>query len=570
MRKRISLIILLIVSILFIGTKTYASGTNNLKEDFDLKTPYDGFNAIYGDMNLSNDLIYDVRYTVKDSTDDIIDGEIIYKYEILGDSNFNSFIDVLYRIENSLGTELKVTIGSKVIYDLVLGEYASIYECNLFDFTDYSDKLLSVGSFTYTDNLVSSDSKAIALIFQEKVKLDFLIGIKAKRGINKYLTLSNINAYDIEEIYSDIKKTHEAVLNHRILESNYYPVSNKINPGTYQVKVLSVDAFNELYIDKINIDVIENDNYFYCEDIKINFDEPITDEIIFKYYVHYYNKSDIKSYKIDSDYKLTANKEGIYDYKVTITDNNDNVLTYDAKIEVGDFKKPFLEVSCNCVGDGSYLSIEDIFTYSAYDNKDLDVTSKVLVYDIDDYEHNYNKAGIYRFLFTVKDNNKNENTKLVEYSVFVENEEIIDDVIENENIDNTEEIKEEKIEEKEEPKKIDTIKYDFYTDNETPLTREMIRQKLIFSGFYKENDNFSLSSDYFDNKEINGTYLLYVNLNNQTDCYSITVKDKVEASQILEEKDEVDVRFIIIASLIGLSLAGGIAFLIIKRVKKKK
>ena len=280
--------------------------------------------------------------------------------------------------------------------------------------------------------------------------------------------------------------------------------------------------------------------------------------MIYKYFVHFYDKDLIKTYSIHTDYKSNVNVDGEYNYNVILTDLDDNQYQSSAIIKVADFTKPILDIKCDSLGDGSYKDISEIFNIRAYDNRDLDITDKVEISDLDDYEHNYDKSGIYRFVFSVKDEGLNETTKIIDYKVEVyeePKEETIDEDKEKEEFNDTKPV---------------VIKYEFNTDNQTPLTREMIRQKLIFSGFYSENDSLSMTSEYFDNKDKNGTYLIYVHSNNNVDCYSITVKDKVEASQILEEKDEVDVRFIIIASLIGLSLAGGIAFLIIKRVKKKK
>ncbi|MBO5542681.1 MAG: AAA family ATPase, partial [Acholeplasmatales bacterium] len=114
------------------------------------------------------------------------------------------------------------------------------------------------------------------------------------------------------------------------------------------------------------------------------------------------------------------------------------------------------------------------------------------------------------------------------------------------------------------------IKYEFYTDNQTPLTREMIRQKLIFSGFYKETDNISITSEYFDNKDKNGTYILYVNMNENTECYSITVKEKEVILDESEEEGGFNYNYVILGSVIGVLLIGGLSFVIIKKIKKKK
>ena len=560
MLKRINIFILFIIFIFLMSFDIKAS-SNDLYNDL-----FSGFSIITGDKDISNELIYKIRYTAKDITDEDINGEINYKYEILGDSNFNGVINVLYKIENSLGVELKVSIGDTVIYDLVLNDYASIYECNIFDFTSYSNKLLYVDSYTYNVNFISGSSNAIALAFYESTKLDYLLGVKAKKGKAKTFTLSNTAAKSIDELYYDIEKEYDIITNHMILESNYSPISNNIEIGTYKVKLLSVDAYNDIYLDIIYINAIDSNNYFYCDYINANFDDPITDEMIYKYYVHYYDKDNIKSYKIISDYKYNANNDGIYDYEVIIKDYDDNELSCNGKIKVGDFTKPVLIINYDGVGDGSYKSINDIFDYKAYDNRDLDITSKIKIRDLDDYEHNYNKEGTYRFLFTVSDIALNEANKIVEYKVNIKKEEVTPDPKED---------IEEKNEEKEEDDKKENInptqiKYEFYTDNQTPLTREMIRQKLIFSGFYKETDNISITSEYFDNKDKNGTYILYVYMNDNTDCYSITVREKEVILDESTEEEEFNYSYVILGSVIGVLLIGGLSYVLIKKIKKKK
>ena len=564
MLKRINIFILFII-FLFIMSFDIKASSEDLYNDL-----FSGFSIISGNRDISSELIYKIRYTALDITDEDINGEINYQYEILGDNNFNGSINVLYKIENSLGVELKVSIGDVIIYDLVLNDYASIDVCEYFDFTQYSNQILYVDSYTYNVNFLSGSSNAIALAFYENTKLDYLLGIKANKGKVKYFTFSNNDAKSIDELYYDIEKQYDVITNNIILESNYSPITNYVEPGTYKVKILSVDAYDEIHLDIINILAVNSDNYFYCDYISANFDDPITDEMIYKYYVHYYDKSNIKSYKINSDYKYNANIEGIYDYQVIILDNDNNELSCSGKIEVGDFTKPLLTINYDGMGDGSYKTIKEIFYYKAYDNKDLDITSKIKIKDLDDYEHNYEREGTYRFLFSVEDDNKNESTKIVEYKVYIKKEEVIEEPKEENEEESKEEVNEEIKEDKKENINPTQIKYEFYTDNQTPLTREMIRQKLIFSGFYKETDNISITSEYFDNKDKNGTYILYVNMNDNTECYSITVKEKEVILDESEEEEGFNYNYVILGSVIGVLLIGGLSFVIIKKIKKKK
>ena len=108
-------------------------------------------------------------------------------------------------------------------------------------------------------------SNAIALAFYENTKLDYLLGVKANKGKVKYFTFSNNDAKSIDELYYDIEKQYDVITNHIILESNYSPITNYVEPGTYKVKILSVDAYDEIHLDIINILAVNSDNYFYCD-----------------------------------------------------------------------------------------------------------------------------------------------------------------------------------------------------------------------------------------------------------------------------------------------------------------
>ena len=99
MVRKIKYIILFIVVILFFGIESKAV---KLDSEFETNSLFDGFSAIIGNENLSSDLIYKIRYSVKDLTDEVIDGEINYKYKISGDTKFNGYLNVSYKIEESL------------------------------------------------------------------------------------------------------------------------------------------------------------------------------------------------------------------------------------------------------------------------------------------------------------------------------------------------------------------------------------------------------------------------------------------------------------------------------------
>ena len=117
-------------------------------------------------------------------------------------------------------------------------------------------------------------------------------------------------------------------------------------------------------------------NNFYCDDINVDFSDLINSNKIFNNFIHYYNKDNIKSFEIISDYFKTPNVIGKYKYNAILYTYDNEIIRYelDSYINVIDLSIPYIEISVIGYGNGNYKSINIIFKDAkAYDLKEGDI-----------------------------------------------------------------------------------------------------------------------------------------------------------------------------------------------------
>lgn len=546
MVKRISFFLIIIIIIFNISINV--SANENKIKNYEIDDVINNeFSLLYGDKNIDDDLIYNIKYLPL-SIGSNINANISFEYDLVS-NDFKSKLYITYKIENSIIHELIAKVGNKIIYDLVLDDYSTLYICDSFDFLEYSNEFINIEGFEYYTNYIFDNIELLKEKIIDAIGLKFLKGLKLKKGNTKEIDMNSSNPLELEDLYYKCRSKYDVIYDHFILDMNYYPNDGYIEEGNYYIKYITLNYKLELEVDYIEINVSNDSIYNHANPIIVDASNPISDELIFEKYV--YLVDDIMSYKITSQYKAMYNVEGTYKYQVDLVLNDYKKKALISTITVIDLSKPRLIVKNIKKLDGNYYNNNELFEYYAYDDNDGDLSNNVIIKDLDDYKNNYNKEGIYRFLFSVSDSNENLTTKIVELEY---KEEIIIE-------DDEEEIDEPLI-----------IKYTFYVDNNALMTRELFRQKLVFSGFYKENDNISITSDYFLNKDINGEYIVYVKKDNNVDAYMIEVKDKeLNNNEIIDEEDVgFDYRPIVIFSILGIALAFVISFVIIKYVKKKQ
>ena len=59
-------------------------------------------------------------------------------------------------------------------------------------------------------------------------------------------------------------------------------------------------------------------------------------------------------------------------------------------------------------------------------------------------------------------------------------------------------------------------------------------------------------------------------MNDNTDCYSITVREKEVILDESTEEEEFNYSYVILGSVVGVLLIGGLSYVLIKKIKKKK
>ena len=462
MVKRISVVILLFF-ISFNLIDVYGYQINN---NWDIESTYDEFNYIYLNQELDDDYIYYLRYYPVDNN--LLSGNIEYQYRIIGQNRVYT-LDLKYNYNNYLGNSFKIYLDDELIYDLEFSDMAYLYKASSYYFeSNYKLELIeSNNEFVKYINVSPINFINIDNIYEYNIKTSSLFPIDSSELYNMSLN----NHDNIKDIY---------------LSYNDYIVSDiGIKEGNYKIIYAILDYYNNVCIDIYYINVYENKDYFYCDDINVDFSDLINSNKIFNNFIHYYNKDNIKSFEIISDYFKTPNVIGKYKYNAILYTYDNEIIRYelDSYINVIDSSIPYIEILDIGYGNGNYKSINIIFKDAkAYDLKEGDITNKIKIIDLDNYENNYDKEGIYNFLISVRDSYGNKCELLVPYEIIINKEEEKEDIIED-----NEDINEIKTE------------YDFYFYKNNKIDVDEFINKLIFSGFYNINDNLIIESDYFSN-----------------------------------------------------------------------
>ncbi|MCR5113928.1 MAG: hypothetical protein K6A63_08335, partial [Acholeplasmatales bacterium] len=308
-----------------------------------------------------------------------------------------------------------------------------------------------------------------------------------------------------------------------------------------------------IYKDIYNVEIKNDEEFFYCRDIYISYKNPISKARIYEYYIDYYAKNTVISYSIESEYFNNSSIIGKFKYTVKFELSGEEELIYNKEcyINVIDDIKPILTASItDNIGDGTFIEIADLITAGAIDDIDGDISDRIKIIDVDNYLANYNKSGTYSFRVSVTDNAGNTESKLVSYDVYVEEVQIDDEIEVSDDI---------------------SIVYEFNVSTTNQLTRALFSQKLVFSGFYESGEELTISSKYFENKEIPGSYLVSVLSNNEVKYFLINVEEGTSNDVVAEEEDKNSYTiYIIIGSVLIALIGGGTAFYFIRKRKRNQ
>ena len=290
--------------------------------------------------------------------------------------------------------------------------------------------------------------------------------------------------------------------------------------------------------------IVEVDKYklFKVNDINVNYDNTLTDIDIINNYVEVY--CDYNDIKIESDYFLCSNIIGSYKFIVYVDLKDYGIICKRANINVLDNKCPIIYNISNIKID-KYIESDKLFSdVKGYDEIDGDITDKIIITDLDNYFNNEYNNGIYNFSLELTDSSDNYTKKIISVILNDSNnvkEEIIEDfeyvLVGELNIYNT----------------------DKYNRND-------IKNLLIKNGYYDNNTELLLSSEYFLYDDIEGTYDLYVNDNNEIKLFKINVNERI----INKKKKKINVGIIIFIIMMILTSIGIIIMFLIKKKHRLK
>ena len=373
--------------------------------------------------------------------------------------------------------------------------------------------------------------------------------IKYIDGVEKNLLYYIEKAPDLSLFMQISSIEHDYIEDYRIIVNNY---DNTI-AGLYYIELLAINSDGIIYKDIYNVEIKNNEEFFYCRDIYISYKNPISKAKIYEYYIDYYEKNTVISYSIESEYFNNSSIIGKFKYTVKFELSGEEELIYNKEcyINVIDDIKPILTASItDNIGDGTFIEIADLITAGAIDDIDGDISDRIKIIDVDNYLANYNKSGTYSFRVSITDNAGNTSSCVLSYIIEAFEEETSDDIEISDDI---------------------SIVYEFNVSTTNQLTRALFSQKLVFSGFYESGEELTISSKYFENKEIPGSYLVSVLSNNEVKYFLINVEEGTSNDVVAEEVDKNSYTiYIIIGSIVIALIGGGVSFYFIRKRKRNQ
>jgi len=431
-------------------------------------------------------------------------------------------------------------------YDKCINDNKDIINTNIdLNISNINIRLEINESFNiYVNNNIIYDDYLILFNGDDNINCSYNINLDFIT-ISDYIKKESRLYYEIEDINLKLYSLH-------IYEYEY----------TYIIDTNYNDIKNEpFYVEYI---YLEDDIYYYENStfILFNFDDVLTlNEINIGYYMNlcesdFINYIDVlipySEIDVKSKYFYSTNVIDSYEYTVYVNTNfgffeNTNI------INVIDDRPPIINALTTYYGYKSDLKeIEDIFSdISSYDEIDLDLSNRIEIIDLDDYENNKGNVGEYRFKLTCKDNSLNESIFYTKYIVY---DDILDNDIDlvNENID------------------INDLDYHFKSSTNKLLTRKEIKNILVDLKYYDIESELLIISDYFDNYQNEGSYKLLIDDGNQINSFVI---DVTKGKLIESSGENINVsnrnKYIII-SIVFIIFVGIILIISIIFIKKRK
>ena len=349
---------------------------------------------------------------------------------------------------------------------------------------DYSKEYSKGGTFSIPYNVVYSDG----------LSEDGTVEIVVDASFDTDRVTFDTNNLDVDlnsDILTQLKSniTVDSGITYEIDESCF---DDKL--GTYIINVKCKDennkeatlSFNANFID--TKDPVLND---FDLDLSIGYKETFN----FTYLENKLKENvvDVTNTTIsidDTTYQENKNKVGTYPINVVIKDEASNTLEKTYYINVYDNVSPLIIGNNTTTSSEEKIDLDKFYSrIGSIDEIDGFLSSDRLTFtDLDNYEENYTKNGVYRIEVKAEDNSGNTSTQIFEIKVGT------DTVIENPTIIIT---------------------------SGSPLTKEDVKKYLESIGEVK--GDVTITSTYFDDETPDGTYDMEVTDGTTTKTYTIVV-----------------------------------------------
>ena len=228
------------------------------------------------------------------------------------------------------------------------------------------------------------------------------------KDLDCHIVMEYNNKLSLEQIKDAIKANDNSKKGHfQIVENEYDEKTSGI--GTYNMLILAYDDYNHFCKQKVIIDV--RDDIAPIINIKkpiiVDYNTTLKDEDLIKYF-DIIEESEYK-YSFDLE-KYNKEELGTYELTLEVTDIYNNSSRYDFSITVKDTSAPVvthLNLSLDNLYKRSLEELIQLAKFTAIDNYDGDVISKLKFESYSRYEDNYYAPGLYLINYSIEDSSGN-------------------------------------------------------------------------------------------------------------------------------------------------------------------
>ena len=596
MKKIISLFIIIIFMfpLLFINTK---ASNNDIEQEI-IRTGYT--------FPINNDGYFNYIFINKNKLPQLIE-------------DMDKFDEMIFLEDDTI--DISIHLGAE--YYLKLIYTVSNYKITSISFSFLDDVFLEIDS----NKNVNSHSLDLRNI-NAHLKLDKSSTIKKWNNHENDEIIANNDLYSIYEVFFGFQYLNAILIFEKNCNQEYElgeaPSLKKLfsdnshnkkeltftiggydnnSSGFYRFTIGTLLYTGQLYLVNYEINIKGND-ILTCEDINVKYNDYISKADYVKNYVFLNGEHvNIANCEVYSIYYNTM-KHFPGQYEVTVEYLKDNkLLVAKGIIYTADDETPPEILGDNEITDNISNRrniIEYLKGYKAIDEVDGDVSYNIRVNNLNDFDNENPKPGNYKFLITAKDNSNHEGKLYVLYHLIDDrtpenngnitpitsttNDDIPRSNVVTSNIPTsiqvtsnipTSNIEEASISKSTENTELiindkgeNDIEFIIKTDTNKILSKDDIKDKLVFYGLLPSDYDGNINSEYFDKENEVGEYLITVSNNDDTHYYMIQVSNN--NSSIKKEEEKKDDNSLMITFGIIISIVAIVLIVIIVLINKKK